>query len=88
MPKLNAPSVPRDINSLRKEFWEAPLESLLSREIVAAAIGYSVGWMELKATKGHKKGGISHLKLGRHCLYKKSDVIKWIEDNFKKVECD
>lgn len=73
----------KSLGFLRTEFWEAHNDALLSRQITAAGIGYSEGWMELKAITG---GGIPFLKCGRRCLYRKSDVLAWLEANSKRVE--
>lgn len=69
-------------NRLRIEFWEAPTDALLNRKTIAAGLNRSMGWMELKATSG---GGVPFYKCGRQCLYRKSDALKWLEDNSKMV---
>lgn len=71
------------ISELRTEFWEAPNCALLDRQTTAAGVGYSLGWMELKAIHG---GGIPFLKCGRRCLYRKSDTLAWLEANSKRVQ--
>lgn len=69
----------KDKERLMHIFWEAPNEALLDRKTTAAGMGMSMGWMELKATHG---GGVPFMKCGKRCLYKKSDVIKYIDDNY------
>lgn len=63
-------------------FWTAPNEALLSRPTTAAGIGYSVSWLELKATRG---GGPRMTKIGRRVLYRKVDVLAWLEINSRTV---
>lgn len=72
----------RYLRDLREDFYAAPNEALLDRKTVAAGIGFSLAWMEIKAVTG---GGIPFLKVGRRCLYRKSDVLAWLETNGKKV---
>jgi len=64
--------------ALRNEFWVAPVEALLDRATTAAGLGRSIAWMELVATRG---GGPSFLKFGRRVLYRKGDVLSWLERN-------
>ena len=72
----------KKISDLRKEFCNAHPDELLDRPTTAAGIGYSMGWMEMKATIG---GGPPFYKRGRHVLYRKSDTMKWFEQNSKLV---
>lgn len=72
----------KTMSELRQEFWNAPNEALLDRKTVAAGILRSLGWMELKALTGD---GVPYLKCGRRCLYRKSDALKWLEENSKRV---
>jgi hypothetical protein len=74
--------VKKSITQLRQEFSGAPDDALLDRPTTAAGIGYSFGWMELKATTG---GGVPFLKVGRRCLYRKSDALAWLEANSQRV---
>lgn len=57
-------------------FWNSPDCALMPRDIVAAGISCSVSQLELLAVKG---GGPSFHKFKRRCLYRKSDVIEWLE---------
>lgn len=70
------------VEKLRDDFWTAPDASLFNRVAIAAALDLSVAWMDLKATAG---GGIPFLKIGRRCLYRKSDVLAWLEQNGRLV---
>jgi hypothetical protein len=70
------------IPDLRREFAEARPDELLPRAVTAAGIGYSLSWLELAATKG---GGPPYFKRGRRVLYKKADVLVWMEENSQRV---
>lgn len=60
---------------LRNEFLAAPPEAILSRRVVAAGLNRSIGWLELRATKGD---GPPYLKVGNFRVsYVKRDVIGW-----------
>lgn len=72
----------KTVDGLRTEFWNAPSNALLDRKTTAAGIGYSPGWMEIKAITG---GGIPFHKVGRRCLYRKSDALAWLKENSKYV---
>lgn len=76
-------SVTKTREELRQEFWSAPPEALLDRQTIAAGIVRSLGWMELKALTG---GGVPYFKCGRRCLYRKSDALKWLDENSKRVQ--
>ena len=67
---------------LRREFTEAHAEEFLTRPVVAAGIGYSLSWLELAATRG---GGPPYYKRGRRVLYRKGDVLAWLEQNSQRV---
>lgn len=68
--------------TLSAEFWAAQNEALLPRPVVAAGIGYSVSWLEVKATHG---GGPAMVKIGRRVMYRKADVLAWLEENSRTV---
>jgi hypothetical protein len=72
----------RTIAELRAEFWSAPDNAELPRDVTAAGICRSVGWMELKA---HIGGGIPYRKVGRRVLYRKADALAWLETNSQRV---
>jgi hypothetical protein len=80
MPKGKIPQ--RSIAELRAEFWSAPDNAELPRNVTAMGIGRSVGWMELKALTG---GGIPYRKVGRRVLYRKADALAWLEANSQRV---
>lgn len=73
---------PNSPHNLNAEFWAAQNEALLSRPVVAAGIGYSVSWLEVKATHG---GGPTMVKIGRRVMYRKADVLAWLEANSRTV---
>ena len=82
-PPSRAPPRPTpSVADLRNEFWDAPLEALLDRPTTAAGMGYSVPWLELRATDG---GGPRYLKMRRRVLYRKADVLAWLEANSTKA---
>jgi hypothetical protein len=64
--------------ALRAEFWSAPAETLFDRSTTAAALNRSNPWLEKVATIG---GGPPFLKFGRRVLYRKADVLSWLEAN-------
>lgn len=68
--------------TLQKQFIEADNEALLETKVVAAYTGLSVSWFNNKAVYG---GGIPYTKLINKRLYKKADVLTWLEKNSQKV---
>ena len=82
MPARSTRKPPPTSAELRREFVEAPEEALLTRPIVAAGIGYSLSWLEVVATHGN---GPPFYKRGRRVLYKKLDVLRWLEANSQRV---
>ena len=67
---------------LQKQFIEADNQALLETKVVAAYTGLSVSWFNNKAVYG---GGIPYTKLINKRLYKKADVLAWLEKNSQKV---
>lgn len=67
-----------NINELRNKFLEAGNEALLRTKDVAAFTGYSISWLNNMAVTG---GGIPYVKIRNTRLYKKQDVLNWIEAN-------
>ena len=66
-------------SQLRTQFWDAPIESLLPRNCVAAAFYRSTRWLW-----EHEKLGTAppHIQIGNLTLYKKEEVLKhWCSDN-------
>lgn len=61
-------------------FWNAPAEALFSQKLVANVIGFSESWLERQRWMG---GGIRYFKIGRKCLYRKEDVIFWLNQHQK-----
>lgn len=72
-----------DPANARREFWASSDEALHTRETIAAAIHASVDLMESFAIKG---GGPTFQRLGRRALYRKADVLEWIERNSQRVD--
>jgi len=70
------------LNELRKDFAEAPEDALFETRAVAAFISMSESWFGNKAVSG---GGIPYIKLSNKRLYKKKDVLDWLELNGQKV---
>ena len=63
-------------------FLSAPADALLPTKIVAAYLNKSISWFNCKAVSG---GGIPYIKLGNKRLYKKQDVLDWLDSQTKKV---
>ena len=63
-------------------FLSAPADALLPTKIVATYLNKSISWFNNKAISG---GGIPFIKLGNKRLYKKQDVLDWLELNTEKV---
>lgn len=61
---------------LRGEFYALPAEALVDRETVAAASYRSYQTIEILAIKG---GGPAYRRVGRKALYRKADVVAWME---------
>lgn len=59
-------------------FWNAPTEALFGQETVAAVIKKSTKTMECDRWRGT---GIPYRKCSGRVLYKKADVIAWIESH-------
>ncbi len=68
-------------NEIKKEFWNAPPEALFDRKAIAAVLEYKVSWLERNAWA--KKNSIPYLSGPRKCLYRKMDVLAWIEKHYK-----
>ncbi len=73
----------KDKSQLQKEFINAPAEAFLKSDVVSAYINRSVAWLNGKAVSG---GGIPFHKMGRNRLYKKVDVMNWVEQNCQRVK--
>lgn len=57
------------------EFWYAPDDALFPQSDIAAVTTYSKSWLERARWAG---GGIPYLKVGRKVLYRKRDVVEWL----------
>jgi len=68
-------------SEMKKSFWESPMDALFDRTTLVVVTGYCMAWFERQAWA---KKGIPYLKGKRRCLYRKSDVLEWIEKNFEK----
>lgn len=64
--------------TLQKVFIEADDEAWLETKVVAAYLNMSLSWFNNKAIYG---GGIPFRKLINKRLYKKADVLKWLNQN-------
>ena len=69
-------------------FWSSAIESFFSQETIAAVIKKSIKTLEGDRWRGI---GIPYRKIGRRVLYRKSDVISWIDghklvDNKKNIK--
>lgn len=63
-------------------FWSASDDTLLDRATMAAGIRKSVAWAAKKASEG---GGPAFIKLGHGVLYRKRDVLEWVEQTGRRV---
>lgn len=63
---------------LQKMFIEADNEAWLETKVVAAYLNLSLSWFHNKAIYG---GGIPFRKLINKRLYKKADVLQWLNEN-------
>lgn len=62
--------------ALRAEFYSLPGEAVVDRRTVAAVSYRSQQALEILATKG---GGPAYRRVGRRALYRKQDVLEWID---------
>lgn len=58
------------------EFELAPLSALFSQQTIAAVLSCSTQLLERNRWAG---GGVPYLKIGRKVLYRKSDVLEYIQ---------
>lgn len=70
------------MNNNLNNFLSAPADALLPTKIVAAYLNKSISWFNCKAVSG---GGIPYIKLGNKRLYKKQDVLDWLNSQTQKV---
>ena len=71
-----------NIINLQKQFIDADPLALLDTKVVSAYTGLSISWFNNKAVYGD---GIPFLKLINKRLYKKIDVLMWLEKHGQKV---
>jgi hypothetical protein len=57
-------------------FWAAPEEALFNQKTIAAVLSCSQSKMERDRWAGT---GIPYHKIGRRCLYRKAQVVEWID---------
>jgi len=69
---------------LSNEFSRAHLDVLVTREVAAAGAGYATASFEVFAWNG--EGPPYTKRPGGRCLYKKSDVIAWMEGRSQQVK--
>lgn len=63
------------------DFWQSPPEALFPRAVIARVLGKSVSWLERKALNGD---GPAFCRLDRHALYRKADVLDFIDRTVSK----
>ena len=63
--------------SLRKEFWNAHDDTLFNKLTISAVRHCSVSLLNLEYLKGT---GIKPFKVKKCVLYKKSDVLEWLDN--------
>lgn len=66
---------PDSINPIA-DFWRSPSDALFTRPVVGQVLGKSVSWLERAALNGD---GPVFCRLGRHAMYRKGDVLDYIE---------
>jgi len=59
-------------------FWKAPIDALFSDNTIAPVIGRSIKTLQCDRWRGK---GIPYRKCGGRVLYRKSDVIAWLESH-------
>ena len=85
MRRLNELARPRraEVAALRDEYVNAPLDALLTRQVVAAGTNRSISFYEKLASRG---GGPAFLKVGaRSVLYRKRDVEDWFDGYVRRI---
>lgn len=65
-----------DLAALRREFDAAPPDGFVDRDTAGAAAHVKRATMEAYAIRG---GVLPYVRIGRRALYRKRDVIAWIE---------
>jgi hypothetical protein len=67
----------------RAEFYSLPPEAVVDRQTMCAVRYIGEGTAEAEAIKG---GGPRYMRIGRRALYRKADVLAWMESNARTVE--
>lgn len=67
----------------RREFWQASPESLHDRQTYAAVLHVQDATAEAQAIKG---GGCPYIRIGRRALYRKADMLEWMQRTGRRVE--
>ncbi len=67
---------------LRERFYKAPDDALIPRMEVAAGLNISRNWLEQQAIRG---GFVPYVNIGRHAMYRKSEVMAWLAANGRRV---
>ncbi|QLH42463.1 MAG: DNA-binding protein [Coxiellaceae bacterium] len=65
-----------------QEFWQAPLEALFDQKTIAAVRCCSNSLLERERWAGD---GIPYIKVKHKCLYRKADVVNWINQHQVKI---
>ena len=58
----------------------------LNTEEAAAFLGVKMGWLDRTRLKGGIGGGPTFTKLGGTVVYKKEDLLKYLEENTHRTE--
>jgi hypothetical protein len=74
----------KDPADFRREFWSLPNDAFVSREAAAAACFLSKASFESYAVHGNGPKYMGRGR-GRAALYRKGDVIAWIEKSGRLV---
>lgn len=59
-------------------FWAAPMEAFFGQETIAPVTNKSIKTLECNRWRGV---GIPYRKVGGHVLYRKRDVVTWLESH-------
>lgn len=69
--------------TLRAEFYRLPDDAQVDRPTVAAVRYVTTATLEAEAIKG---GGPPYTRIGRRALYRKRDVLAWMEKTGRTVQ--
>lgn len=73
----------REPAALRAEFWRLPDDAMVDRATGGASVYLSEASMDALAIKG---GGPKYTRIGRRALYRKRDLLEWMERTGRRVE--